>query len=163
MPIAWLVCRYVQDDVKGARGRMPAIINFSAELAAEGAKVVYSEVLGSYAIAKVNASVALLQLIDADADHIVIALNKQLDSTLSDLSQAQKDRIRNVVLAMGYTVEEITATLGNDIGAITLRQLLQFCAQRRFKPRWDETSQSIILDGPQQQCRQPESLDVVVV
>jgi hypothetical protein len=81
-----------------------------------------------------------------------------LDDPLSSLTSGQRTAIRNEVLDAGYTAAEINAA-HPDFSTVTLRDVLRFLTRRRLKPRYDQGTDTIVLDGPPQNCKSPESLD----
>lgn len=85
----------------------------------------------------------------------------RLDDSLSDLSPQAKTSLRNEMLDMGYPLSEINAKFGNDIGSFTMKDVLKFMARRRLKPRYDEPTDSIVLDGAVQPVTPIEELDTV--
>ena len=107
------------------------------------------------AIVRVRASVAML----ADLETVYRRLPKSsLDDSLSDLSNPIKRALRDELEDAGYTLQEIQARFGNDIGAFTLRQVVNFAASRRQNPRFDPINDRFVCDGAVQMCR--EVLDV---
>jgi len=66
--------------------------------------------------------------------------------------------LRDWLVDMGYSVEEIRDKFGSDLGAYTLRDVLHFAARRRHSPRFNEATDEFILDGP---VRIPRSVDSV--
>jgi hypothetical protein len=120
-----------------------------------------TEVLGQHAICKVNATGAMLTSIAAANGFQRIPVAR-LDDPLSSLTNQQKTAIRNRVIALGYTIAEIDAELPGDLGQYTLRQLLRFIARRRRKVRYDQVTDTIIDDGPDQPVRPVEDVDGAV-
>lgn len=153
MPVAWYIVPYeiVASRFPGER-RCP-MDNFSPSITADGGIWEEVEVLGGFAIVKVRANLATLVTIDAAAGFMRLPKDDLL-SPLSDLTLLQKTRLRQKILDMGYTAQEISNALGNDLGAVTLGQVLRFIASRRREPRWDGTT--IVYDG---EIRSPRSLD----
>jgi hypothetical protein len=82
-----------------------------------------------------------------------------LDDPLADLSTAVKRVLRDELEDSGYTLTEIQARFGNDIGAYTLRDVVSFAASRRRKPRYDAANDRIICDGAIQSCRNIQDVE----
>lgn len=160
MPVAWFFAPYQKRP--GRPIRECAMNDFTAQITADGGAWSESEVLGDQAIVKVNAATATIQAIAADArfDRIPAAL-RLLNDPLSSLSAAQRTAIRNKILSLGYTQAEIDQRLP-DLSVVTLGDVLRFVCRRRKKARYDEATDTIVLDGPEQVCRTPESVDAAV-
>lgn len=159
MAIAWFLCPYVRKP--GIRVmRVCAMDQFTAPIRTDGGAWSETEVLGDRAIVKVAASPATLSLIASAPTfrRIPLAL---LDDPLSSLTTGQRTAIKNEILDAGYNLAEIDAALP-DLAAVTLRQVLQFLATRRLKPRYDAQTDAIVLDGPIQPCRSVDDLDGAV-
>jgi hypothetical protein len=135
--------------------------DFTAAIRADGGDWSETEVLGNHAIVKVRASETTLQTIAAATGFSRLPKDRLGDS-LSDLSTAVKTAIRDKMLALGYTAQEIQQRFGNDIGSYTLRDVLKFIATRRLKPRFDSNTDTIILDGAIQPVRPLEDVDLTV-
>jgi len=71
--------------------------------------------------------------------------------------------LRNRVLALGYTAADVTAALPGDLGSHTLRDLLGFVASRRRLVRYDQPTDTVIDDGPDQPVRPIDHVDAAVV
>lgn len=128
----------------------------------EGGAWSETEVLGGYALVKVTASESTLATIEADNRFFAFPNRWGVTDTLQNLTNAQYNVIRNRLRQMGYTDAEIDATLGANVAQWrqhTLLELLNFAAQRRLKPRWDEVLQQIVLDGPAVSCKPPIEVD----
>lgn len=148
MAIGWFIAQYKRRNP----GQVPAerycvIDDYTQQIFSEGGTWSESEVLGNAAIVKVRAQPATLTTIAADPliDRIPLA---KLDDPLNTLTVAQRNNIKNRVQALGYTAAEITAVLGNDFSVLTLGDVLLFVTQRRLKPRYDQATDTIIIDGP---------------
>jgi hypothetical protein len=162
MPIAWFICPYKRDfSNPEVVARYCAMDDFTPQILADGGAWAESEILGDAAIVKVRASAATLTTIAGTAGFTRLP-KALLDEPLSDLTQQQKSAIVNKLQALGYPVSEIKAALGNDIGALTLRQVLKFAARRRLKPRYDAANDQIVLDGAAQPVRPIEELEARV-
>lgn len=154
MPVAWYIVPYeVDTSTRFAAARRCPMDNFSSAIAADGGAWHEIEVLGGHAIVKVRASLATLVSIDAAAGFMRLPKD-DLTAPLSDLTTLQKNRLRQKILDMGYTAQDISAALGTDLGAVTLAQVLRFIASKRREPRW--TGTAFVYDG---ELRTPESVD----
>lgn len=134
MPIGWFVCPYeVVTDNTGTYRRC-AVERFRGQVVTDGGKLSYGEILGDHGIAKVRAAVATLDTINAEPGFVRIPRRANLDEPLSDLSAAEKNAIKNKLLALGYTAAQLQAALGADMGSKTLGDLLRFAASRWRRP-----------------------------
>jgi hypothetical protein len=133
--------------------------DYTAQIFGDGGNWTETEILGNMAIVKVRASTTILQSLNA----VFKRLPKDaLSTSLADLSNAQKTALRNEILDQGYSLTELQARFGNDLGQYTLRDVLRFMASRRRKPRYDAETDTIILDGPDQPCRDIDNVDAGV-
>jgi len=113
------------------------------------------EILGDRAIVKVLAEETTLLTLDS----IFKRLPKDLlGESLSDLSTGVKNALKDEMLDQGYTIQEIKDSLGNDLGASTLRDVLKFMATKRIPPRNDNGT--IIFDRTPIPCEDVELIDV---
>lgn len=156
MPTAWFLCQYELASIGSFQFRRCQLAAFSAQIQADGGTFQEAEVLGGRAIVKVSASAATLATIAATPGIRRIPLAR-LDDPLSSLTPGQRTALRTELTDMGYTLTELQAALGSDLGAITLGQLLRFAATRRLKPRL--VNGAVVLDGPAQACRSIDDLD----
>ncbi len=103
------------------------------------------EILGNRAIVKIKASQDILESLDIEYKRLP---KDKLNASLADLSQAAKDKIKNELIDMGYSLGEIKARFGNDVefANYTLKDVLKFMAQRRKKPRNITDSNGVIID-----------------
>ena len=164
MAIAWFICPYKR-RITGKQyfpQRYCAMDDFTSQINADGGKWSETEVLGSVAIVKVRASDITLATIAAETGFHRLPKNR-LDDSLSDLTTAQKNAIRNKLTDMGYTLQELHDALGNDLGAVTLRQVLKFATTRRLKPRYDSVNDAIVCDGDIQPVKALELVDQEIV
>lgn len=159
--IAWFLCPYKRRTPAPLPTRYCAMDDFTAQIRADGGDWSETEVLGNHAIVKVRASDTTLQTIAAATGFTRLPKNR-LDDSLSDLSTAVKTAIRDKMLALGYTAQEIQQRFGNDFGSYTLRDVLKFIATRRLKPRFDSNTDTIVLDGAIQPVRPLEDVDLAV-
>lgn len=157
MPVAWYAAPYVPDPSR-PRARMVAIEAYTSMIQQDQGAWSETEILGGWAVVKVRATQATLDLIAQDTQFRRIPLTR-LDDSWATLSPAQRNALRSFAVSLGYTTQELTAALGSDLSAVTLGQFLRFCATRRRKPRWDETTGTIVLDGPVQPCRSVDDVD----
>jgi hypothetical protein len=161
MAIGWYLVPYKRLAGERFPVRYCAMDDFTAAIRVEGGDWAETEVLGNRAIVKVRASAASLAAIDAEPGFVRLPKDR-LNDSLASLSAGQKTALRNILTDMGYTLAEIQAALGADIGQKTLADVLRFMATRRKKPRYDRDADEIILDGDDQPCRMVESVDVAV-
>ena len=162
MPVAYYICPYKTKPghFLGRPIRYVAMDDYTPQIYAAGGAWSEVECLGNRAIVKVRAPQELLDI----GDGIFTRLPKdRLDDSLADLPATVKNGLKNMVLDMGYTIEEVNTRFPDGIGQYTLRQALRFMASRRLKPRWDDLNQQIVLDGPVQACKDIDRLDIEVV
>ena len=154
MALAWFVAPYVRRNPgQTPPERYCKMDDFTVQIRADGGDWSETEILGDHALVKVSASPATLTAIDAAAGMLRIPSHVDLNDTLGDLTAGQRNAIKNKMLALGYTQEELDAALPANWAAVTLGQVLHFAARRRLKPRYDSNTDSIILDGPVQPVR----------
>jgi len=150
MPTAWFITNYVRRP--GPRIiRYCRMNDYTPAIFGDGGDWYDTEVLGGYAIVKVRAAQATLDAIAADPA-IYRSPTRDLSDLLSTLTPGQASDLRDRVLAMGYTADEITAVLGANIRQRTLGQVLRFCATRRREARYDAIADAIVLDGAITSC-----------
>lgn len=159
MPIGWFIAPYKRLLV-GVRGptRYCAMDDFTTLIWADGGDWTETEILGNRAVVKVRASSTTLTAINAAVGFTRLPKDA-LDIALSDLTNGQKQALRDEALDQGYTLSEIQDRFPNDLGSYTLGEVLRFMATRRRKPRYDQPSDTIILDGPVQGCRLVDDVD----
>lgn len=136
--------------------------DFTDQIQADGGTWSETEVLGNHALVKVRANAGTLTTINAATGFIRIPNHVDLNDTLGDLTGAQRTAIRDKALALGYTQAEIDEALPANWQAVTLRQVLRFFARRRLKPRYEVTTDEILLDGPEQPVTPVETVDARV-
>ena len=156
MSIAWYIVPYQIKREPGNTYRRVALCDFHEQIVADGAQWAETEVLGNRAIVKVKASDAIIAVLDARYKRLPKDI---LDDSLSDLPVAAKIAIKNEILDMGYTIEEIQERFGNDLSQYTLRDVLKFMARCRLKPRYIPETDTIVCDGIEQECRSIEFVD----
>lgn len=156
MPIGFFVAPYKL--VGGRHRRYCAMVDAQSVIAADDGDWSETEYLGNRALVKVRASIATLADI-ASAPNIRRLPKDALDTSLSDLTGPQKTALRGELEDAGYMLVEIQERFGNDIGAFTLRDVVRFATQRRLKPRYDQATDTIFVDGPEQACRDIVDVD----
>ena len=154
MPLAWFVVPYKRRNP----GEVPperycAADDFTVLIRADGGDWSETEILGDAALVKVRASAATLTAMNAAPGFLRIPNHVDLNDTLGDLTAGQKQVLLNKAVALGYSLAEVQAALPSDWSAVTLRQVLNFLAQRRLKPRYDSGTDTIVLDGAVQPVR----------
>lgn len=159
MATAWYIADLVVPTV-GPRAGMPntrdcAVLAYADLIQQDGGRWGFVEVLGGRTVCRVRASVSTLQAIALDPHCRRIPADLLADP-LSSLTAGRKSAIRQELLDMGYQLSELQASLGSDLGAVTLGQVLRFAATRRLRARWDGTS--VQWDGDALPC---ESVDAV--
>lgn len=159
--IAWFIAPYKRRVGAFRPTRYCAMDDFTSLVRAKGGDWSESEVLGNRAIVKIRASAATITTIAATAGFKRLPKDL-LTASLADLTTSQKNALKNEALDMGYTLAEIQARFPNDLGQYTLGDVLRFFATRRLKPRYDSATDSIILDGPVQECKTISQLDIEV-
>ncbi len=161
MPVGWYIVPYKRDTSTGAPGpaRYCQMDDYTVDIQGFGGRWAETEVLGNRAIVKVRARAVVLTALNA----LFTRLPKNLlDDSLSDLTTAAKQKIKDELQDMGYPVAEILTHLPGDLGGYTLRDVLVFATRRRLKPRYDSGTDTIILDGIEQACRPIASVDAEV-
>lgn len=157
--IGWYIAPYKRKDRPGRPGRYCAMDDYTLQILSDGGNWTETEILGNRAIVKVRASASTLQTLNAEFKRLP---KGTLNTSLSDLSDAQKTALRNEILDQGYTLSEIQARFGADLGQYTLRDVLRLMTSRRKKPRYDPDTDTIILDGADQPCRNIDDVDAGV-
>lgn len=134
--------------------RYPAIDDFTAQIRADGGDWDETEILGDAWLAKVNASTATLNTLDGQAGWLPIPKRfLNLFDGLTDLQVGERNQIENTLRFLGYSQAEIDAAMGNSVTLWRqkpLETLLQLFCTRRLKPRYDQPSDTIVCDGPEQ-------------
>lgn len=161
MATAWFFCQYKRGPNNPLPSRECMMVDFNAQILADGGRWSETEVLGNWAIVKVAALQATLDTIAAAPGFRRLS-KAALNLSLSDLNAGQKATLLSWVTDMGYTVAEVRQALGNDLGLLTLGDVLRFCTRRRLLARYDQATDTIILDGPEQACRTVDAVDAEV-
>jgi hypothetical protein len=169
MTIAWFICGFKQKPgIKpgGSPIRYCAMDDFTAQIInVDGGNWSESEVLGGYAVVKVNAADATLTTINGTNGFFRIPTWVNLTDSLANMTSGQRTTLLTWIGNMGYTPAEISAALGGNLSGWrtkTLGDLLRFCAQRRLTPRWDDVQLQIVLDGALVPCRPIAEVDTSV-
>lgn len=163
MALAWFICPYKRANPgETPPSRHCAMNDFTATIRADGGDWSETEVLGDHALVKVRASAATLTAINAAAGFVRVPGHVDLNDTLGDLTAGQRQAILDKLLALGYPQAEIDAALPANWAAVTLGQVLRFAARRRLKPRYDQNTDTILLDGDVQPVRPVESVAAAV-
>lgn len=158
MPFAWYIVPYKRRVGARRPTRYCAMDDFTPLINSEGGAWSETEVLGDVALVKVRASAPTLSLINSEPGFVRLPKDA-LDLSLSDLTPAQKQALRDKAQQLGYGLAEISTAFPGDLGTYTLRDVLRFLAGRRLKPRYDSGADTILLDGAVQSCRSIEDVD----
>lgn len=153
--IGWYIVPYVRDYSIGSPqpARHCELCLYNKQIWDAGGKWTCVEVLGNRAIVKIKAPAAILNMIDSKYKRLP---KDRLGDSLSDLPNNIKIALKNEILDMGYTIAEVKAKFGSDLGQFTLRDVLKFMAKRRLKPRYIPETDTIVCDGIEQRCRNIE-------
>jgi len=162
MSVGWFIAPFARRLASTRPERYCVMDDFTTIILADDGDWHETEVLGNRAVVKVRASAATLTLIAA-APGIKRLPKDALGEPLSDLTNTQKTALQGELLDMGYSLSELRAALGNDLGSKTLGDVVRFAARRRLKPRYDSATDTIILDGPVQPCRSIDDVDLSVI
>lgn len=158
---AWFIAPYVRVTTAPKPPgvvRACALREFQDQIVADGGQWRAVEALGNLCIAKVRASAATIAAMAAKYTKIPAS---RLDDPLSSLTTAQRNALKRIILDAGYTVAEVNVRFPN-LANNTLGDALRFLASRRFKPRYDQTTDTIILDGLAQPTASIDEEDGVV-
>jgi hypothetical protein len=158
MPIAWFIIPYKRDPNSKIPARYPAIDDYTTQIYESGGQWSEAEILGNRCLVKVRATTEQLSVL-ASVQGFRRLPKDRLDDPLSDLPARAKQAIKDEILDAGYTLDEVQARFGDDLGTYTLRDVLRFMTSRRLKPRYDVDIGEIILDGEIQSCRSIENVD----
>lgn len=145
MPVAWFICPMERVTHPRRVIRQCAMNRFTSAIVADGGDWAETEVLGQRAVVKVRAANATLNAIAGTAGFRRVPL-AALNDPLSSLSTAQRNAVRDAILELGYTAEEINARFPTLAGA-TLGDVLRFMASRRRKVRYDAVNDVVVDDG----------------
>lgn len=167
--MAWFFAPYKRRDPRpGSPGRYCAMDDFTAQIIADGADPANPwaeiECLGNYAVVKVpsTTSAATLNAINAAPGFQRVPLAR-LDDPLSTLTAAQRNQVQNfIVNTLGYPLSELQADLGTDLSTHTLRDVIRFTLKRKLLPRYNQPTDTIVLDGPQVTPAPVETIDAQI-
>ena len=154
--IAWFVCPYKRLP-RNLPMRGCSMLDFSAQIRSDGGSWSETEVLGNVALVKVSASAATLTAIEGAAGFIRLPLTS-LSDPLTLLNPGQRNQLRGRITALGYSTSEFDAAVPN-LATATFGDVLNFAATRRLKPRYDSNTDTIVIDGPVQNCKPVSSVD----
>ncbi len=160
MALAWFLAPYKTHPTR-LNTRYVSVDDLTPVIHGEGGGWTETEVLGQHAIVKVRATPATLALVAALPGVTRFPVDR-LDDPLSSLSGGQKSALRNLVTSLGYSLSDFRDRFPGDLGDYTLRDVVGFAASRRRKPRWDEATQTIIDDGPDQPVRPVAEVDAEI-
>lgn len=150
MPVAWFICTYKRKPDPLPLGRVIRycpMADFNQAIRAGGGAWAEIEVLGQRTIVKVRASAQTLTTI-AGTPGFMGLRKAALTETLSDLTDAQRDALRQLALDCGYSGQEVNAAFPGGLANVMVGELLRFLAQRKREIRYDAASDTIIDDGP---------------
>lgn len=155
MALAWYVVPYKRENPgEVPAARYCAMDDFTAQILADGGAWDETEILGDKALCKVRASTATLTLISGTAGFFTIPTRfLRLEDSFADLTNGERNQMTSAILGLGYTQAELDAAMGTSLALWrqkTLGDLLELAATRRLKPRYDQPTDSIVLDGPVQ-------------
>jgi hypothetical protein len=136
--------------------------DYTSQIQSNGGRWAEVEILGNRAIVKVRAPAAVLTALNGVAGFVRLPKDN-IDDPLSDLTTGQKNAIRNNLTDMGYTLAEIQARFGSDLGQYTLRVVLRFAATRRRKPQYDRENDILTVDGEEVACESVDALDLEIM
>lgn len=162
--MAWFLVAY-KTPTSGPRAGMPntrvlAIDDYTPLIVADGGAWDATEVLGDQAIAKVRASEETLTAIASDPLCVRLPFDT-LDIPLSSVPVVARQRILSRLATAGYPVQKISEKVG-DLSGVTAKDVLEFFASQRRKPRFDAGTKKILFDGPVLPCRSIEDINVRV-
>lgn len=161
MAIAWFICPYKRRVGDAMPTRYCAMNDFTRQLRDAGGDWREVEILGDRAIVKVRGpSAALTSIATTQGFHRLPS--SDFNTPLSELTQGQRTTLKNLVIDAGYTREEFDEA-HPDMTLITMKQVLKFLARRRLKPRYDEASDTIFIDGPVQPTGSIDQLNDIIV
>ncbi len=159
MASAWYLVPY--STTIGGIGRAVRTLDidrFTSQILAAGGAWAEIEVLGDHALVKVRGvSEQDLAALNGVPGYTRMPDAWGWDTTLSELTVNQRTALRDRIVALGYPLAELQAALGNDIGQVTLRQVLRFIARRRVSPRWNGSA--VVFDGPIVVPELPDALE----
>lgn len=147
MPVGWFLAQYKPVTGKPT-ARYCSIDDHRDIIAADGGSYIFREVLGGQAVVKVG-GVTLATLVAINNDPVIRrfpGVNNLTDS-LSVLTTTQWANYRSFAISLGYAAAEWDAAFPLTADNYLLRDVVLFLVGRRLEPRWDASSQTVILDG----------------
>jgi len=163
MALAWFICPYKRRNPgETPPERYCSMDDFTSVIVADGGGWAETEILGDAALVKVRAASATLTTINQTPGFLRIPKHTSLSDTLGDLTAGERNAILNELLSLGYPQSEIDAALPANWQTVTLGQVLRFAARRRLRPRYDQGTDTIVVDGPVQPVRPVESVNEAV-
>jgi hypothetical protein len=145
--ISWWLVPYDRKNREGSYGRVCAMNRFTATIYGEGGAWSEIETPNNKCLVKVRSSAATITLLTGTANFDRLPEERLTDS-LSNLNTPQKNRVRTLILNLGYTAAEFDARFPGDLGQYTFGEVLDFAIQRRIVPRYDTGTDSLVFDGP---------------
>jgi hypothetical protein len=162
MPTSWVLAPYKRKAEARVPTRYCAMDDFSAQIQADGGEWAESEFLGDQALVRVRAEQATLDQIAGTPGFAELPRRWQrLADDLSTMTNGERNQIQSHLLAAGYAQAEIDAAMGSTLAewqAKSLNDLLTLITSRRLKPRYEQATDSIVLDGPEQPTVAPATL-----
>lgn len=159
--IAWFVIPYKRELGADRPTRYCAVDDFTSRIFGDGGAWTESECLGGHAVVKVRASADVINELANTAGFFKFTQTNLWDS-LSELSSEQRTTLSDKLQSLGYSLDEIESHLGVSWDGKTFLDLLNLFIKRRLKPRYDSGTDTIVLDGPAQDCRPIEEVDMEV-
>lgn len=159
----WFIAPYRRKDPRlGQPGRENVIEDFNTQIKVlDGGVWGGEEGFGNSAIIWVRANASTLTAIDA-TQGVTGFPGARLDDLLGTLlSQGRLNAVHNKLNALGFTDAEILSSLGTlNLALASARQVFALVLSRRFSPRYDAPSDTIVLDGAP---ITPTAIDVVAL
>lgn len=155
MALAWYVVPYKRRNPgETPPERYCAMDDFTVQIIADGGTWDETEILGDAALVKVRAGPETMNTLNGQAGWLAIPKRfYNLEDGLTDLLNGEKNQIENVLRALGYSQAEIDAEMGGTLALWRqkpLETLLNLFAKRRLKPRYDQPTDTVVCDGPEQ-------------
>lgn len=164
----WFLVPYKRDSDKPSDPPLPrrysAMRDALALILADGGRFHCVEILdagiGRAIVKVVGVTAGTISAITAMPG--VVRIPRDLfNDPLSALTNAQRNQIRNQILACGYTTAEVNARFLN-LANNTVADVLRFMATRRRLPRYDQGTDAIVCDGAIVTCDSVDSVDEVI-
>lgn len=145
MPVAWYIVPYVRDPSPPTGPWFPGLtlaLNVDTpELAGMWDAI---EAGAGYAIVKIKAEDKTLETLNALYKRLP---SDNLKGSLENVPRDQKDDLRQTLLDMKYSAEEIDAQFPRGFDGHTLEEVVKFMASKRRLPRYDEAKDEHVFDG----------------